>query len=99
MIASQVLSRGQIKRLVFGLNIAALELVKSATNIPIVLLVDDLESELDYPTISLVQKKLLEIGAQLFATDIAKNIPSDLKGKDFKLFHVEHGIITPLKNG
>ncbi|MHC4221468.1 MAG: DNA replication/repair protein RecF, partial [Planctomycetota bacterium] len=63
----------------------------------IILLIDDLNSELDEASQQGVYRQLIDIGLQLFITNIAEPIPASLQGKDFKMFHVEHGIITPLK--
>jgi DNA replication and repair protein RecF len=61
------------------------------------LLVDDIASELDKNSQKLAFRHLLEIGVQLFITNIDKAIPAPLRDKEFKLFHVEHGIITARK--
>jgi DNA replication and repair protein RecF len=95
---TEVLSRGQLKRLCIALQIVVLKIVKKHTGKSIVLLVDDIASELDENSQELVFRHLLEIGVQLFITNIDKAIPAPLRNKEFKLFHVEHGIITARKN-
>ena len=97
MPAEQVLSRGQLKRLCLALIVAALKIVKQKSDRGIILLIDDLQSELDETSQQSVYRQLIDIGLQLFITNIAEHIPAVLQGKDFKMFHVEHGIITPLK--
>lgn len=94
---SQVLSRGQLKRLCMALQIVLLKIVKGDTNRPMILLVDDIASELDESSQKMAFKYLLEIGVQLFITNIDNAIPKPLRDKEFKMFHVEHGIITPRK--
>jgi len=95
--ADQVLSRGQLKRLCLALIVAALKIVRQNSDRSIILLIDDLNSELDEASQQGVYRQLTDIGLQLFITNIAEHIPAVLQGKDFKMFHVEHGIITPLK--
>jgi DNA replication and repair protein RecF len=93
----QVLSRGQSKRLCIALQIALLQIVKSKTSRQIILLVDDISSELDIDSQKEVFDRLFEMGIQLFITNIPTTVPEPLKNKEFKMFHVEHGIITPRK--
>ena len=95
--ADQVLSRGQMKRLCLALIVSVLKIVKQKSDRGIILLIDDLHSELDEASQQSVYRQLTDIGLQLFITNIARHIPSVLREKDFKMFHVEHGIITPLK--
>ena len=95
--AAEVLSRGQLKRLSLGLIVASLRLVKSQSNRPIILLIDDLHAEMDEASQQKVYQELLSIDLQLFITNIDNQIPKRLHGKDFKMFHVEHGKITVRK--
>jgi DNA replication and repair protein RecF len=95
--ADQVLSRGQLKRLCLALIVSVLKIVRQNSDRSIILLIDDLNSELDEASQQGVYRQLIDIGLQLFITNIAEPIPASLQGKDFKMFHVEHGIITPLK--
>jgi DNA replication and repair protein RecF len=93
----QVLSRGQLKRLCIALQIILLGIVKERTNKPLVLLVDDLGSELDISSQKLILNLLLKTGVQLFITNIDKAISLPLSDKEYKRFHVEHGIIKVRK--
>jgi DNA replication and repair protein RecF len=93
----QVLSRGQLKRVCIALQIILLKIVKKATNKPIILLVDDIGSELDKNSQRLAFEYLIDIGAQLFITNIDSAVPQPLENKEYKMFHVEHGIITTRK--
>ena len=95
--AAEELSRGQLKRLSLALLIAALKILKRRSNRPLILLVDDLCAEMDESAQSKVYETLLKIGLQLFITNIESDVPEAIKGKDFKMFHVEHGMIKPRK--
>jgi DNA replication and repair protein RecF len=94
---TDVLSRGQLKRICIALHIIRLKIVKSLTSKSIILLVDDISSELDDKSETLAFKYLLNLGVQLFITNINDEVPSALKNKEFKMFHVEHGIISARK--
>lgn len=93
--AVDVLSRGQLKRLSLALIIAALKILKKKCDRPLILLVDDLRAEMDELAQKKVYQILLNLGLQLFITNIESRVPDAVKGKDFKMFHVEHGIIKP----
>jgi len=99
LAAAQVLSRGQVKRLCLALLITALKLVRDQGDRPIILLLDDLCSELDKNTQNKMFVQLLGLGIQLFVTSIERVVPSVFQAKEFKMFHVEHGIIKTSKNG
>jgi DNA replication and repair protein RecF len=94
---TEVLSRGQLKRVCIALHIVRLKIVKSYTDKNVILLVDDISSELDATSQKLAFKYLLELGVQLFITNIDSAVPSALQNKEFKMFHVEHGIISARK--
>lgn len=93
--ASEVLSRGQCKRLCLALLLASLKLVGKATGKRIILLVDDLHSELDEDARARIYRQLDELDLQLFVSNIDGSFPEGLKAKEFKMFHVEHGTIKP----
>ena len=93
--AAEILSRGQGKRLCLAMLIGALKLVGRKSPKRMILLIDDLHSELDSTAQSQVYAQLLELDLQLFVSNIDTLIPSPLKGKEFKMFHVEHGTIKP----
>ncbi|MDC1287684.1 DNA replication/repair protein RecF [Gammaproteobacteria bacterium] len=92
--ATEVLSRGQSKRLCLALLMASLEMVSRSTGKRIILLIDDLHSELDISAQQRVYQKLSAMDLQLFVSNIGRNPPEGL-AKDFKMFHVEHGTIKP----
>ena len=90
--ASEVLSRGQSKRVCLALLLASLELVSRSTGKRIILLIDDLQSELDASAQQKTYQKLISMDLQLFVSNISEQPPEGL-AKDFKMFHVEHGTI------
>ena len=96
--ATQILSRGQLKRLCLALIIANLQIVRHKTGKNIILLIDDLHSELDRESQKIVYQQLIDIGLQLFISNIEDQVPEVLREKDFKMFHVEHGMIRAVKN-
>jgi recombinational DNA repair ATPase RecF len=79
------------------LIVASLRLVNSGSERPIILLIDDLHAEMDETAQKKVYRELLSIDLQLFITNIKDRIPKPLQGKDFKMFHVEHGKISVRK--
>ncbi|MCP4486685.1 MAG: DNA replication/repair protein RecF [Gammaproteobacteria bacterium] len=95
--ATEVLSRGQLKRASLALLLAALKIVKKNSNRQVILLIDDLQAEIDVAAQANIYKTLLNIDLQLFITGIEDAVPEPLKGKEFKMFHVEHGTIRVRK--
>ena len=93
--AGEVLSRGQSKRLCLALVMASLKKVGVETGRRIILLIDDLHSELDAKAQSRVYQKLADLDLQLFISNIDSRLPEGLQAKEFKMFHVEHGTIKP----
>ncbi|NNE64919.1 MAG: DNA replication/repair protein RecF [Gammaproteobacteria bacterium] len=91
----EVLSRGQSKRVCLVLLMTVLKLVNDINREPVILLIDDLHSELDQHAQKLVYKQLFQMDLQLFVSNIDKQVPHALEEKEFKMFHVEHGIIKP----
>jgi DNA replication and repair protein RecF len=93
--ASEILSRGQSKRLCIALLLAALKLVSKSRKNRIILLIDDLHSELDAAAQNMVYQQFINMDLQMFISNIDSSVPQAINGKEFKLFHVEHGIIKP----
>ena len=91
----QTLSRGQGKRLCLALLLAVLKLVDRSRRTRIILLIDDLHSELDRAAQKMVYRQLAELDLQLFISNIDPAVPDALEAKEFRMFHVEHGIIRP----
>jgi len=93
--ADEVLSRGQSKRLCMALLMASLKLVGQKTGKQIILLIDDLHSELDQTAQQKIYRQLTDMDLQLFVSNIDERLPEGLHTKEFKMFHVEHGTIKP----
>jgi len=93
--ASEILSRGQSKRLCIALLLAALKVVSKSRHSRIILLIDDLNSELDSNAQNIVYQQLVDMDLQMFVSNIDSPVPEAISGKEIKLFHVEHGIIRP----
>lgn len=91
----EVLSRGQSKRVCLALLLAVLKLVGEANQDPLILLIDDLNSELDASAQRLVYRLLQTMDLQLFISNIESRLPAAMETKEFKMFHVEHGTIKP----
>ena len=92
---SEVLSRGQCKRMCLALMLGSLLLVKKQASNRIILLIDDLHSELDIIRQTEVYDHLLKLNLQLFISNISGEISPSIKAKEVKMFHVEHGMIKP----
>ena len=91
----EVLSRGQSKRLCLALLLAVLKLVDQSRKARIILLIDDLHSELDQPAQAMVYRQLDGLDLQLFISNIEPTVSTPVAVKEFRMFHVEHGIIKP----
>jgi DNA replication and repair protein RecF len=91
----EVLSRGQSKRVCLALFLAALDLVNKINRGRVILLIDDLHSELDEHARLQVYRQLSDMPVQLFVSNIEDRVPTGLEAKEIKWFHVEHGIIRP----
>ena len=85
----------QSKRVCLALFLAALELVNRAQKTRVILLIDDLHSELDEAAQKQVYHQLAAMDLQLFISNIDDRVPTGIEAKEFKRFHVEHGIIRP----
>jgi DNA replication and repair protein RecF len=92
---TEILSRGQSKRLCLALLLAVLKLVSRNSENRIVLLIDDLHSELDRKSQNLIYQQLLKMDLQLFISNVETSVPAGLGTKEVKMFHVEHGTIKP----
>ena len=93
--ASEILSRGQGKRLCLALLLGALKLVRQSKQNGIILLIDDLHSELDKKAQNIVYQQLVDMDLQMFISNIDSAVPEAIGGKEIKSFHVEHGTIRP----
>lgn len=95
--ASDVLSRGQMKLLVCGLKLAQAKLLAEQQGIQSIFLVDDLAAELDPENRAKLCAALDLIGSQVFITSVDKDsIIKHLPNSSCKVFHVEHGELSPI---
>ncbi len=95
---NEVLSRGQIKKLAVTFYLAQILLVRKLTQKSIIVLIDDLESELDDDTASMFINLLSSLEVQIFITNIRNHLYLTQGTEEYKMFHVEHGMIKPVKN-
>lgn len=90
--ARRLVSRGQQKLLASALVIGGCEVVQTAMERPILLLMDDPAAELDRESLSRILGGAIGLGTQLIVTSLDPEIidfPSTPRR-----FHVEHGVVT-----
>jgi len=92
--AQTSISRGQQKKLVSLLKIAQLTLFSELTNQKCILLFDDLPAELDIQNQNKIMKILSRLNIQLFVTAIDDSLIDCNSWDNYKVFHVEHGVVT-----
>ncbi len=94
---TNMLSRGQSKMLFYLLEVGMVKLVKKQSNKNMLLLVDDLPSEVDEFTRNTMLEMLLHSEAQIFVTGIENKIAMEFRKhtNSVNVFHVEHGTIKP----
>lgn len=96
----EILSRGQLKVLLFALKIAQSNVIfKSGFKQPL-LLIDDLASELDDDSKGYIFEFLKKTQSQVFITAIEESqiLPQLAKQTEVGVFHVEHGQIKRTDN-
>ena len=93
-VAEKRLSRGQQKVLVFALNLAMQDLIKSRKGTAPILLVDDLNAELDQLNREKLLAAIVARGGQTFIAAIELPIDVGRLPPGTRLFHVEHGRCT-----
>ena len=91
---ADVLSRGQLKLLVYALRLAQGLFLNSVNNKKCVFLIDDFSSELDKSKQTILAKHIINSDAQVFISAITANSIEDLFIKNHTLFHVKQGKIT-----
>lgn len=94
-LIKHTVSRGQQKFIACLLKIAQAKLYHKMTKQSVVILVDDIASELDATNLKMIIDFLMDTDTQLFITAISKSqlIPY-MSRTNFKMFHVEHGKIS-----
>ena len=94
-LAKDVVSRGQLKLMVFCLKLAQVELMVRERDSFGCILLDDFAAELDKENRAKILKFLYEINCQVFITATNFDDFGDLKNvQDYKVFHVEQGKIS-----
>lgn len=98
--AADILSRGQLKLIVAGLRLAQAVLLRELTGERCIFLVDDLPAELDRSHRQKLCRLLEQQGLQVMITCIEHQDLTDCWNhpEQLKMFHVEHGIITPAEH-
>ncbi|MEE2002701.1 DNA replication/repair protein RecF [Alkalimonas sp. MEB108] len=93
--AEEVLSRGQLKMLLFALKIAQSNVIGTLASKQPILLIDDLASELDADSMQQVFQLLKTINSQVFVTAIEPDpVLHLMPQQSTAVFHVEHGTLT-----
>lgn len=98
LLVQKVLSRGQLKRISIALIVAQIILVKRIEKKQVILLIDDIYAELDRNSVKLVLELLKNLNVQIFLTTISFEKHLHNAFQEYKMFHVEHGIIKAVKN-
>ena len=92
-----VLSRGQMKLCSLALQLAQVRFIKELNGLKCTVLIDDVIAELDDANVCRVVDGFIDSESQCFITSANDKLPEILSstiGKNYKLFHVEHGTIT-----
>jgi DNA replication and repair protein RecF len=90
--ARKLVSRGQEKLLACAMVLAATEVVQTAIERPLLLLIDDPAAELDSESLARLMQQVNGLGCQVIATALVPDMP--LFSDEPRLFHVEHGVVT-----
>ena len=87
--AKRLVSRGQQKLLACSMVLGATELVQSALEEPLLLLLDDPSAELDRRSLGLLMGAVNRLGCQVIATALVPD--TTIFDVEPAVFHVEHG--------
>ncbi len=90
------LSRGQLKVLVYALNLAQALSITAMTGRQSLLMLDDLTAELDDQHTKRLLDKVGEFELQVFVTSSESRLARYLEGREHKMFHVEHGRLAEM---
>jgi DNA replication and repair protein RecF len=91
--ARKLVSRGQQKLLACALILAATDIVQTALEKPLLLLLDDPAAELDQDSVQRLMAEVEGLGCQVVATTLDRK--QALFSRAPRLFHVEHGVVEP----
>jgi recombinational DNA repair ATPase RecF len=72
--------------------LAATDIVQTALEKPLLLLIDDPAAELDAQSLARLMNEIAVLGCQVIATALVPDLP--LFAEPPLLFHVEHGLIS-----
>lgn len=91
--SKDILSRGQKKAVTLHLKMLQSSLVGAHIGEPPILLLDDIGAELDHDNLQILFNWIFQIPyvSQIFITSISDQVACLMKGRSFKMFHVEHG--------
>lgn len=90
-----ILSRGQSKLLIFALILSMIIYIEKRTEQPVLLLIDDIASELDADHCKKILNSIQQWGGQVFITS-AQPVESMMQNIEYKMFHVEQGAIKEI---
>lgn len=91
-----VLSRGQLKRLASTMLLAQIYIVQALSK-SVILIIDDIAAELDKFSAGKILQMIPNLNVQTFLTNIEQDSLLTKYQQEYKMFHVEHGIILPVK--
>ncbi len=91
--AKQNASRGQQKLIATTMTLAQILTHLDSTDIPPLLLIDDLSSELDYVHQGKLISLLSELNIQVIITSLTDKLPG-LRSQETGMFHVKHGVLN-----
>jgi DNA replication and repair protein RecF len=94
MLAKDFISRGQLKLFMLALKLAQVQLLNFEKQCLVCLLIDDLTAELDIANKAKLLNYLSGLNCQVFMTTTELANFGDLRRlKNYKVFHVEQGVI------
>lgn len=93
---ASIFSRGQLKRAAAALLLAQTTAFEQSMNRDVLVLVDDLPSELDTRARNILLRTLVERRGQSFITALDAEDLSLTSSMESRMFHVEHGRLTEL---
>jgi DNA replication and repair protein RecF len=92
--ARRLVSRGQQKLLASALILGASEVVQTAMERPLLLLMDDPAAELDRDSLGRIMAGAIELGTQIIMTSLEPDLIEFPSAP--RMFHVEHGRVEQL---
>jgi DNA replication and repair protein RecF len=91
VLAREILSRGQMKVLIYALMLAQACVLAEATGRRGLIMMDDLAAELDSHCIGQLVERIASLGFQSIITSSDPRFRGYLEQVDHRMFHVEHG--------